>query len=102
MFGGGAEVGIVRDEQIAVDVQIISQLRQMRASGNEEAGFDHAADHRFQTGFARGLQRFTSSADAASLHQFHVHGVITLPTAVQVFGREIRFVGHDWQRRAGF
>src|SRR4051812_38020037 len=77
---GHAEIGIIGDEEIAIDIEIVAELGEMRGGADENAGFNHAADHRLQTGFARSLQSFVSIADSSSFAELHIHTVITFGT----------------------
>jgi len=57
---------------------VISQGGQMRRGADQHARFNHATDHRFQSGLSRRQQRFMRAGDAARFHELHVHPVKTL------------------------
>jgi hypothetical protein len=95
-----AEVGIVGAEDVAVDIQIIAEFCEMRGSADQDAGFDHAADHRFEASFAGGLEGFEAAADAAGLDELDIDAVKAFGGFGNIFGEVIGFVAENWQGRA--
>src|SRR5439155_3058587 len=65
---GGAEIRIIVDQQIPINVQVVCQLSQVRGGSNEDARFDHASEHReaIQSAVAAALCRRGPKAVAIS------------------------------------
>src|SRR6266850_4687705 len=89
---GDAEVWVVGAEDVAVEVEVIAEFGEVGGGADEDAGLNHAADHGFEAGFARGLQGFEAAADAGGLDEFDVDAMKAFGGFGDVFGEMIGFV----------
>ena len=96
---GDAEVRVVRAEDVAVHVEVIAKFGEVSGGADEDAGFDHAADHGFEAGFARGQEGFEAAADTGGFDEFDVDAVKAFGGFGDVFGEVIGFVAEDRQGR---
>ena len=94
---GDAEVRVVGAKDVTVDVEVIAKFGEVSGGADEDAGFNHAADHGFQAGLARGLKGFEATADAGGLDEFDIDAVKAVGGFGDVFGEVIRFVAEDGQ-----
>src|SRR5688500_19565406 len=54
LTGTNPTVGIVGDKEITIEIEVIAEGGEMGTRGDEDARFDHATEHGFEPGFARG------------------------------------------------
>jgi len=97
---GDAEVRVVGAKDVAVHIEVIAEFGEVRGGADEDAGFNHAADHGLEAGFARGLKGFEAATDAGSLDEFHVDAMKAFGGFGDVLGEVIGFVAEDGQGRA--
>src|ERR1043166_7165353 len=71
-LGRHPEIRIIGNENIAVEIEIVTKLRELRRTADQDAGFDHATDHRLETRFARRAEGLKAGADAARFDQFNI------------------------------
>ena len=85
---GGCDAAerVVLDEEVAVDVEMVGEFGKVGRGGNEQARFDHAADHRFEASGASGLEGVISGGDAAGLDEFDIDAMKALLAAPEVGG----------------
>src|SRR5512132_1846805 len=69
---------IVGEQEVAVEVDVIAERRDVRARRDAEAGLDHAAEHHAEAEGARGVCHADGLADAARLRKLDVDSVRTL------------------------
>jgi len=81
------------DDLILLPVRLFAQFGEVRCRTDEHAALNHAANHGFQPGLARSLQRFEARAHSASLDQLHVHTMKTFGAVDNVFDQVIALVG---------
>src|ERR1035438_7614812 len=60
------KIGVISDQDIAINVEIVAQLSKVRGGADQDAALDHAAEHGLQAGFAGGRKSVVAGADAAS------------------------------------
>ena len=75
---GDARPRVVRDEDVAVEVDVVEERRDVRAGGDAEAGLDHAAEHAAEPERARRVHHAHRLAHAARLRELHVDAVRAL------------------------
>src|ERR1044072_5877033 len=54
---------VVGDEDVAVEVDVVAEGREVRAGGAAESGLDHAAEHHAESESARGVRHAHGLAD---------------------------------------
>src|SRR5262245_19848482 len=67
--------GVLGEEKVAVEVDVVAEARDRRAGGDAEAGLDHAAEHHAQAERAGGRRDLDRLADSARLRELDVHPV---------------------------
>src|SRR2546423_4809126 len=75
---GDAGPGIVRQQEVAVEVDVITERRDLRGRCNAEAGLDHAAEHDAEPERTRGVSHPDCLADATGLRELDVDAVRSL------------------------
>ena len=93
---------IVRDEDVAVEVDVVEQRRDVRAGSDAETGLDHAAEHAAEAERARGMRHAHSLANAARLRELDVDPVRAVGARGDVRKRVAVLVDVDRDRRAPF
>src|SRR6266542_6579776 len=61
---------VLGQEQVAVEVDVVEEARDLRAGGHRETGFVHAAEHQAEPERAAGVRDPHRLADAAGLREF--------------------------------
>ena len=89
---GHAEVGVVRDQNVSIQVQIIAKLGELGASADENTGLNHATEHRFEAGFARGLESFERGGDPTGFDELDIDAMETFRGVDDVLGEVVGFI----------
>src|SRR5436190_20165859 len=71
---------VLREQEVAVEVDVVEQARDLRAGGDAETGLDHAAGHAAEPERTRGVDHPHRLAQAARLRQLDVDSVRALGT----------------------
>src|SRR6185503_17223187 len=69
---------VVCEQQVAVEVDVIHEARDVRAGRDPEAGLDHAAEHHAEAESTRSVNHPYRLADPARLRELDVDAVRTL------------------------
>src|SRR5919202_5727150 len=91
---------VLAQEEVAVEVDVVHQARDVRAGGDAEARLDHAAEHHTEAERAGGMHHADRFADAARLCELDVDAVCALRAGGDVGERVAVLVDVDRERRA--
>ena len=91
---------IVGEQQVAVEVDVVAEARDLRAGGDPEAGLDHAAEHHPEPERAGGVRHPHRLADPARLRELEVDPVRALGAGRDVGERVAVLVDVDRDGRA--
>src|SRR5260221_2885928 len=91
---------IVRDEDVAVEVDVVEETRDRGARRDAETRLDHAAEHAAETERARSMHHAHRLADPAGFRKLHVDAVRALGRRRDVLERVAVLVDVDPDRRA--
>src|SRR5512143_3074521 len=72
---------VVREQEVAVEVDVVAQARDLRAGRDAEARLDHAAEHDAEPERPRRVRHLDRLADATGLRQLQVDAVRALGAA---------------------
>src|SRR5262249_61302690 len=78
--------GICREQEVAVEIDVIAEARDLRAGRDPEPGLHHAAEHHTETERACGVDHLEGRADASGLRQLDRHAVRGLGAVLDVRG----------------
>src|SRR5688572_13946929 len=67
--------GVVREEQVAVEVEVVAEAPDLRGGADPEARLDHAAEHDAQAERPSGMSHAHGFPDPAALRQLDVDPV---------------------------
>ena len=87
-------------QNVAVEVDVVEEARDVRARSDPEARLDHAAEHAAETESARGVHHSHRFADAARLRELDVDAMRALCAGRDVGERVAVLVDVDRDRRA--
>ena len=90
---------ILREEQVAVEVDVVAEARDLRGGGDAETGLDHAAEHDAEAERAGRVRHPHRFADAAGLRELDVDPVRALGAGRDVVERVAVLVDVDRDRR---
>src|SRR5580765_4716177 len=91
---------VVGEEQVAVEVDVVAERREVRAGGDAESRLDHAAEHHAESERARGVRHSDRLADPTRLVQLDVDPVRALGALGDVGKRVAVLVDEDRNGRA--
>src|SRR5690348_12516652 len=97
---GHARPGVVREQEVAVEVDVVEERRDLRAGGDAEPRLDHAAEHAAEAERASGVHHAHRLADPAGFGELHVDPVRTRRARGDVRERMAVLVDVDRKRRA--
>ena len=95
-----ARPGIVRQEEVAVEIDVVAQRRDAAAGGDRQARLDHAAEHDAEPERARSVHHPDRFPDPARLGELDVDAVRDLRAARHVVEPVAVLVHVDRERRA--
>ena len=75
MVEGDALVGVVGDEEVAVEIDPVGEGGEVEGGGDGEGGFDHTAEHDFEVVVAGDVGHGDGFEEAAGFHEFDVDAV---------------------------
>src|SRR5262245_64369536 len=78
---------VVAQEQVAVQVDVVAETRDLGAGGDGQARLVHAAEHDAEAQRPRHVRDADGLADPARLRELDVHAVGSLGTGGDVSGR---------------
>src|SRR5262245_9041516 len=73
-----ARPGVVCDQEVAVEIDVVEEARDVRAGRDPEPGLDHASQHDAEPESARGVRDPNGLADPSRLGQLDVDAVRAL------------------------
>ena len=91
---------VVREQEVAVEVDVVEERRDLRAGRDPEPRLDHAAEHAAEPERARGVHHPHRLADPARLRELDVDPVRALGARGDVGERVAVLVDVDRNRRA--
>src|SRR6478609_6294902 len=91
---------VVREQEVAVEVDVVEEGRHLRAGRDAESGLDHAAQHAAEPERAGGVHHPHRLADPARLCELHVDPVRALRARGDVAERVAVLVDIDRNGRA--
>ena len=86
---------VVRDVEVAVEVDPVSPWGEMCSGGGAETGFDHAAEEDLQTVLACDGDHGDGGIEAAAFEEFDVHAINEIGESRNVSGGLHTFIGKD-------
>ena len=89
----------MRDQEVAVEVDVVAEARHLCRGGDAETGLDHAAEHHPEPERARRVRHSHRLADAAGLRQLDVDAVRAVGAARDVGQVMTVLVDVDGNRR---
>src|SRR4029077_12493244 len=94
------DVRIVVDQQLAVQVGVIDQGREVGGRRDRQRAFDHAPHHDLQVVSAGQKNHLQRGIDASALHELDVDSVHVGRYFRHIRGYDAAFVGDDRERDA--